>query len=91
MNLRKAAKGRDCQIRIPGHCNFDPETSVLCHKGGAGIALKSDDRIAAIGCSECHAIVDGARKTGLDPDYIKLCFYEGIFRTQELWIKEGFM
>ena len=31
VNLRKAAKGQMCQIRIPGSCNHNPETSVLAH------------------------------------------------------------
>ncbi|EEZ9756718.1 TPA: nuclease domain-containing protein, partial [Escherichia coli] len=26
VNLRKAAKGQMCQIRIPGYCNHNPET-----------------------------------------------------------------
>ena len=29
-NLRKLARGRDCQIRIAGICNFNPETTVAC-------------------------------------------------------------
>ena len=91
MNLRKAARGRDCTIRIPGVCNRDPDTSVLCHKNGAGMALKEDDRIAAIGCSDCHAAVDRKAHTNLDLEYVRLCHYEGIFRTQRIWISEGLM
>lgn len=30
-DLRKAARGRECQVRIPGVCNGNPETSVLAH------------------------------------------------------------
>lgn len=30
-NLRKEARGRECQIRIPGVCNGNPETVVLTH------------------------------------------------------------
>ncbi|HBS0984508.1 DUF1364 family protein, partial [Klebsiella pneumoniae] len=30
-NLRKAARGRECTVRIPGYCNGNPETSVLAH------------------------------------------------------------
>ncbi|MGU5398494.1 nuclease domain-containing protein, partial [Klebsiella pneumoniae] len=26
-NLRKEARGRECTVRIPGHCNGNPETS----------------------------------------------------------------
>lgn len=28
-DLRKAAKGKPCTIRVPGVCNFDPATTVL--------------------------------------------------------------
>ncbi|HFR8650170.1 TPA: nuclease domain-containing protein [Escherichia coli] len=30
-DLRKAARGRECQVRIPGVCNGNPDTSVLAH------------------------------------------------------------
>ncbi len=30
-DLRKAARGRECQVRIPGVCNGNPETTVLAH------------------------------------------------------------
>ena len=72
-------------------CNHNPETSVLCHKGGAGMALKTDDRIAAIGCSDCHAAVDRKGYMHLPLEYVRLCHYEGIFRTQQIWIAEGLM
>lgn len=36
-DLRKAARGRECQVRIPGVCNGNPETSVLAHIRLAGL------------------------------------------------------
>ena len=45
-------------MRLPGICNRDPETTVLCHIrrfSGAGIAQKPHDFIAYHGCSACHA------------------------------------
>lgn len=30
-DLRKAARGRECQVRIPGVCNGNPETTILAH------------------------------------------------------------
>lgn len=57
--LRKSAKGRECQIRIPGVCNHNNETVVLCHLGGAGMGTKNDDMFGAFGCSACHDVVDG--------------------------------
>ncbi|WP_032169413.1 nuclease domain-containing protein, partial [Escherichia coli] len=53
VNLRKAAKGQICQIRIPGYCNHNPETSVLAHyrlAGTCGTAIKPHDMQAAIAC-----------------------------------------
>ncbi len=32
-NLRKEARGRECQVRIYGICNGNPETTVLAHTG----------------------------------------------------------
>ena len=29
VNLRALARGRECQVRIPGICNRDPATTVL--------------------------------------------------------------
>ena len=92
MNRRKWARGKPCQVRIPGVCNFDPETSVLAHVRIAGITgggQKAPDYLAAICCSSCHDMVDGRINTDLwskkDRD---LMLYEGVFRTQVLWEKE---
>jgi hypothetical protein len=92
MNLQKEAKGRECQIRIPGVCNRDSKTTVLCHLHsvqGGGRFMKHD-LLAAIGCSACHDIIDGRNiekhmsfKTPL------WLFLEAMTRTQELWINEG--
>jgi len=84
--LRKSAKGRECQIRIPGICNHNNETVVLCHLGGAGMGLKNDDLFGAFGCSSCHDAVDGRLRTNYD---YKLYFYDGMIRTQKIWLKEG--
>jgi hypothetical protein len=34
-NLEREAMGKECQIRLPGICNFDTATTVLCHARGA--------------------------------------------------------
>ena len=62
------AREQQCQLRLPGHCNFDPSTSVCCHlrlPGVAGVALKPIDLISVIGCSECHAVIDGRQDTDI--------------------------
>lgn len=93
--LREAAKGRECTIRIYGVCNYNPETSVLCHLPGQGMGIKADDRHAAIGCSSCHDVVDGRaeapRSYGYSPSEVSLSLHEAVIRTQKIWIKEGLM
>jgi hypothetical protein len=45
--IRKSARGQDCALRIPGHCNFDTETTVLAHVGkNIGMSMKCDDTMA---------------------------------------------
>jgi hypothetical protein len=67
MNLRKLAKGRECQVRIPLVCNHDDSTVVLAHfrRGGvAGTGQKPPDLCGAWACSACHDEIDG-RTRGL--------------------------
>jgi hypothetical protein len=86
--LRKSAKGRECQIRIPGVCNFNPETTVLCHLNGGGMGMKHPDLFGAFGCSDCHDWVDG-RTSSAPNAYRQEYLSDAIFRTQAIWLKEG--
>lgn len=92
--LRNSARGRDCQVRIPG-CLHTPETVVLAHGNGSaagkGIGMKSPDPIAAFACAYCHDVCDGRRKPpeGWTRADVKLAHAEGIFRTQRIWLDEG--
>ena len=88
--LRNEAKGRDCLVRIPGICNFNPETVVLAHLGGAGMGIKCNDMIGAHCCHACHQEIDGAVKSNYTKDELELMHLEGIIRTQEALIKEGY-
>lgn len=60
VNLRQLAKGQHCMIRVPGICNGDPSTTVLCHlkRGWCG-TLKPPDICAVFGCFDCHNEIDG--------------------------------
>lgn len=62
---RRAARDRDCTLMLPGVCNRDPATTVLCHSNrlehGKGIGLKAPDSAACFGCSDCHDVLDGRR------------------------------
>lgn len=87
MNLRKLAKGRDCQIRLPGICNHNPETTVLAHyrmAGLSGMGIKSPDLCGAWACSNCHTHVDTHRD-----DTTARHFLEGVLRTIAQLQKEG--
>lgn len=86
MNLRKLARNRPCQVRLPG-CNGDPATTVLAHyrlAGISGMGIKPPDLIAAWACSECHRRVDTDKSAD-----VQLAFAHGVFRTQDVLIREG--
>lgn len=60
-NLRKLAKGKECQVRLAGVCNHDDSTTVLAHirRGGvAGMRQKPPDLCGAWACSDCHDCID---------------------------------
>lgn len=80
-NLRKAARGRECTVRIPGYRNGNPETSVLAHyrpAGTCGTGCKPDDTQAAIACNGCHDVIDGRTKTtDFTYDELRLMHAEG--------------
>ena len=87
MNLRKEARGQDCQIRIAGVCNRNPETTVLAHfrlSGISGAGQKAPDIMGAWACSDCHTYVDSRHN-----DRDTRAFLEGIMRTQYKLIKQG--
>ncbi|EIM6319436.1 DUF1364 domain-containing protein [Salmonella enterica] len=92
-DLRKAARGRECQVRIPCYCNHNPETTVLAHyrlAGTCGTATKPDDMQAAIACNSCHDLIDGRVKTrDYTKEELRLMHAEGVFRTQVIWREEG--
>jgi hypothetical protein len=83
--LTRAARGRECQVRLTGICNFNPETTVLAHAriiGLSGTGYKIDSALGAHACSSCHMAADTDDKHELD-------FLRGVLRTQALLIKEG--
>lgn len=67
-DLRKMARGQDCYLRLPGHCNGNTETVVLAHirRGGiAGMGQKPCDHAAMPMCSSCHDVFDGRAQSPL--------------------------
>ena len=92
MNLRKAARGRGCMIRLPGICNHNSETTVLAHvrlAGVSGMGIKADDLLGAWCCSACHDAIDRRSNMDLDRDYVRLAHLEGMVRTIAKLRQEG--
>lgn len=92
MNLREAARGKQCTIRLPGHCSWNPEKTMLCHlrlPGVAGVAFKPDDLLAVIGCHNCHQVIDGHQRTDLPRDVIDRAVLEALGRTLLVFKREG--
>lgn len=85
--LRKFARGQECQVRIYGYCNHDPETTVWCHvrKGGTGgTGYKPPDICGLIACYQCHQVMDGHIKTEYTIVQIEAMMLHGMARTLAL-------
>ena len=87
--LRESARGRDCEVRIPGVCNGNPETVVLAHLNGGGMGAKREDIHGAFCCSACHDVLDGRANSNYKPELLELWHHHGVMRTQEIWLREG--
>jgi hypothetical protein len=62
--LRDSAKGEQCTANTPV-CNYNRETTVLCHfnTGGKGMGSKDSDLSAGYCCNSCHDLLDS--RTGI--------------------------
>lgn len=90
--ITKAARGRDCQVRIPGACNGNPETVVLAHfrmAGTCGTGYKPNDLQGAWACSGCHDAIDGRANIELSRLELRMYHAEGCFRTIDTLVREG--
>lgn len=84
-NLKKLARGKECQVRITGVCNFNSETTVLAHirmPGITGTGMKAPDLLGAWCCSACHQATESNPSVRGD-------FLEGVARTQNKLIEMG--
>ena len=92
--LRDAAKGMACQVRIPGICNHNPETTILAHyrlSGTCGVGMKPIDLAGSWTCNDCHDAIDGRSKTAFSREQLDLMHAEGVFRTMEGLRKRGLL
>ena len=92
--LTKAARGKECTVRIPGHCNFSTDTTVTAHLNGIryghGTGQKVSDILGADCCSDCHAVLDGRQRCDLfTRKELKLFHLEGVMETILRRIEEG--
>lgn len=86
--LRESARGQICTFMLPGICNGDRSTVVLCHCriGHYGGATKPEDWFAAWGCFACHQAIDNHRVEDEARAWLI-----AIKRTQLAWFEEGLM
>jgi hypothetical protein len=89
--LTRAARGRECQVRLPGICNGNPETVVLAHYrmvGISGTGMKPHDLLGAWACSACHDEID-RRTRSIPVEDARRYHLEGMVRTLNTLIAEG--
>lgn len=91
--LTKAARGRDCQVRLLG-CPNNTETTVLAHyrlAGTCGVGIKPNNLQGAWCCDYCHGVCDGRIKApeGWTREDIRLAHAEGVMRTIDILVREG--
>ncbi len=89
--LRESARDQECLIRIPGLCNFNPDTTVLAHFNGGGMGRKKPDLLASFACSDCHDVVDRRTHLDLDEEWVELLFRQGNERTLQWWIDNDYI
>ena len=92
--ITDSAKGKECQVRIPGVCSGDNSTVVWAHAiglaSGRGLGIKSPDLLGAYACQKCHDAYDRRIKPyGILYHNVKECFYEGHLRSLVILIDEG--
>lgn len=87
--IRKSAANKECLARLPGVCNFNPETTVAAHvriAGLCGVGQKPNDVLTIRACSACHDCIDGRTKPIPELDRYVL---EALARTLVAYVKEG--
>ena len=88
--ILKAAKGQDCTLRLIGHCNFNPETTVACHIGKVrGMGLKCGDNMVVFACSSCHDVIDGRIKHDISKSELAEDKLRALEETQQVLIDNG--
>lgn len=90
-----SARGEDCQVRLEGVCNFNPETVVWAHANslasGKAKGKKSEDALGTYACSACHDVIDGRvpRPTFMTWETVQIAFHEGHQRSFLKLLQKG--
>lgn len=86
--ITRSARGQDCTLQIPGHCNYNPETTVAAHMNfdGGKMGGKTHDISVAYACSGCHSALD-AHLVADDERYYYMA--RGLVRTLAKLIEQG--
>lgn len=89
-SLRESARGQVCTLQIPGICNGNPETTVLCHLpcNSHSMGYKSDDYWAVFGCSSCHDVIDGRTPYDWQKGECEEHFLLALHATMKCWIED---
>ncbi|MFQ6248843.1 DUF1364 domain-containing protein [Yersinia enterocolitica] len=89
--LRDSARGQCCTLQIPGICNGNPETTVLCHLPSSthGMGYKSDDFWAVFGCNCCHDVIDGRVPYEWQPGEREETILLALHATLRIWLEES--
>ena len=94
--ITKSARGEECQVRIPGVCNHNPETVIFAHINGGGMGMKQPDTEGAYCCHACHDELDG-RRHKWEPNienrgtHLRLAHHEGAMRTRKILLEKGLL
>lgn len=89
--IRDSARGEACTFQIPGYCNGDPATTVLCHIqfDGGVMGGKASDLSAAYGCSGCHDVIDGRQRGRVSREDLQHYKIRAVLRTLERLADKG--
>jgi len=89
--ITESAQNKDCTLRIPNFCNFNPETVVACHvtrRGHGKMGGKPNDIHSVRGCDSCHAVIDSRVQHPYTELEIINFKYDALIETQEQLIEE---
>lgn len=87
--LRDAARGEECTLEVAGVCNYDPETTVLCHFPSEIAGYKPTDLSAGFGCSSCHDWIDMRSKDGINAEDREMYMRRSQVRTMSRLVWMG--